>query len=73
VPAVRSVEGSAAVFVGCLATLVVCFGPRTAAVAVALAALLAAVEAASPHGLDNLTLPAAAAVCLRPLLAAGWL
>src|SRR5437764_5796923 len=67
-PAFRSLEGCAAVFVGCFLTLVACFGTASIPAAAVLAAVLAAVEAVSPHGLDNLTLPVAAAVLLRPLL-----
>jgi dolichol kinase len=66
--AVRSLEGSAAVFVGCLAVLVGCFGTDVFAPALLLALVLTAVEALSPHGLDNLTIPAVAACCLRPVL-----
>jgi phytol kinase len=72
-PAVRSVEGCAAVFVGCFLTLVGCFGIGCAPIAAGLALVLMLVEAVSPHGLDNLTLPVASAALLRPLLAAGWL
>lgn len=66
--ATRSLEGSASVFVGCLAVLLACFGPGVLAPALVLALLLMAVEAVSPHGLDNLTIPVVAALCLRPLL-----
>jgi phytol kinase len=72
-PAVRSLEGSAAVFVGCLLTLFACFGTRPVAVVAGISLLLTVVEAVSPHGLDNLTIPIAAALALAPLLAAGWL
>jgi hypothetical protein len=65
--AVRSLEGSAAMFVGCLAVLIACFGSGAIAAAVLLALLLTVVEAVSPHGLDNLTIPVVAALCLRPL------
>jgi dolichol kinase len=65
--AVRSLEGSAAVFVGCLGVLLACFGSGTIAAAVLLALLLTVVEAVSPHGLDNLTIPIVAALCLRPM------
>ncbi len=71
-PAVRSLEGSAAVFVGCLLTLLACFGTDFLPLAAGLALVLTLVEAVSPHGLDNLTLPVASAVLVRPLLAAGW-
>jgi dolichol kinase len=64
---VRSLEGSAAVFVGCLAVLVICFGSGAIAAAVLLALILTVVEAVSPHGLDNLTIPIVAAFCLRPM------
>ncbi|HJZ58099.1 MAG TPA: hypothetical protein VKE74_24370 [Gemmataceae bacterium] len=72
-PAVRSLEGCAAVFAGCFLTLVGCFGVGSIPVAVGLALVLALVEAVSPHGLDNLTLPVASALLLRPLLTAGWM
>jgi dolichol kinase len=65
--AVRSLEGSAAVFVGCLAVLLACFGSGTLVAAALLALLLTVVEAVSPHGLDNLTIPVVAAFCLRPM------
>ena len=68
-PAERSVEGSAAVFVGCFFTLLACFGTGVIVGALVLAVVLTLVEAVSPHGLDNLTIPVAAALCLRPLLA----
>ena len=63
----RSLEGSASVFVGCLAVLLACFGWDTLAPAALLALILTVVEAVSPHGLDNLTIPVVAALCLRPL------
>ena len=63
----RSVEGSAAVFVGCFVTLLACFGTHVLVGALLLAALLTVIEAVSPHGLDNLTIPIAAAVCLRSM------
>jgi dolichol kinase len=44
-PAERSLEGSAAVFVGCLFTLLACFGTDVMAGAVTLALLLTVVEA----------------------------
>jgi phytol kinase len=66
-PAVRSLEGSAAVFAGCFLTLVVCFGPTTIPAAAGLALLLTIVEASSPHGFDNLTIPVVASACFRPL------
>lgn len=72
-PAFRSLEGCAAVFVGCSLTLVACFGTSSIAAVLLLAAVLTAVEALSPHGLDNFTIPVAAALLLRPLLAAGCL
>jgi dolichol kinase len=72
-PAARSLEGSAAFFLGCLLTLFACFGTRPVAVVAGLALLLTVVEAVSPHGLDNLTIPVAAALALAPLLSAGWL
>ena len=62
-----------AVAVGCFLTLVGCFGVGCAPTAAGLAFVLMLVEAVSPHGLDNLTLPIASAALLRPLLAAGWL
>lgn len=72
-PAMRSVEGSAAVFAGCFLTLVGCFGIDSAPAAAGLAFILMLVEAVSPHGLDNLTIPVASAALLRPLFAVGWL
>lgn len=66
--AVRSLEGSAAVFVGCVAVLLVCFGLGVLVPALLLALVLTGVEAVSPHGLDNLTIPVVAACCLRPML-----
>ena len=69
--AVRSVEGSVSVFLGCLAVLLACFGPGVLLAAVALSLVLTAVEAVSPHGLDNLTIPVVAACCLRPALGVG--
>jgi phytol kinase len=69
--ATRSLEGSAAVFVGCLAVLLACFGLSVIGAAVLLALLLTVVEAISPHGLDNLTIPVVAALCLRPMLSLG--
>lgn len=64
-PAIRSWEGSAAVFVGCFLTLIACFGVDVVGIAVVIALILTFVEAVSPHGLDNLTIPVAAALCLR--------
>lgn len=79
-PADRSLEGSTAVFAGCWMVLLACFRPGgqegwpTVLLASAgLAAVLTLVEAATPHGLDNLTIPVVAAVLLKFLLAAGWL
>jgi phytol kinase len=69
----RSLEGSAAMAFGCFLTLLACFGPGVWAVAGGLALVLAAVEAVSPHGLDNLTLPLAASLLLQPMLSYGWL
>lgn len=66
--AVRSLEGSAAVFAGCLTVLLACFGLTVLAPALVLALILTVVEAFSPHGLDNLTIPVVAACCLRPML-----
>ena len=66
--AVRSLEGSAAVFAGCLGVLVGCFGGGVLVPALVLALILTVVEAFSPHGLDNLTIPVVAACCLRPML-----
>jgi len=68
VPATRSLEGSAAVLAGGFAAalaglLFAGIDPRSAVRAAALAAVAgAAVEAASSHGLDNLTVQAAAAL-----------
>jgi phytol kinase len=64
VPAVRSLEGSAAVFVmsgiavllAALASRQVTLGVSWPAKVVAIAAVSAIVEAASPHGWDNLTM-----------------
>jgi phytol kinase len=65
---VRSLEGSASVFVGCFATLIACFGWDVLPGAFAIALVLTLVEAVSPHGLDNLTLPVVAAVVMRLVL-----
>jgi phytol kinase len=64
VPATRSLEGSAAVFVMSAVALVlaaavspyITLGPYGAAKVMAIAAVSALVEAASPHGWDNLTM-----------------
>jgi phytol kinase len=73
-PAGRSVEGSAAVLVTCFLTLVGCFAfnspvrlPEVLAGCLAVAAAVTLVEAVSPSGLDNLTIPVATAALLRPL------
>lgn len=79
-PCTRSVEGSLAVVIGCFVTVVCCFAPAkaaglplllTSAAVVALA--IGVVEAVSPHGLDNLTIPLSSAVLLRGLTFAEWL
>jgi phytol kinase len=69
----RSLEGSAAMGFGCFLTLLACFGPGVWAVAIGVALVLAAVEAVSPHGLDNFTLPLVASLLLQPMLSYGWL
>jgi phytol kinase len=64
VPATRSLEGSAAVFVMSAVALVlaaavspyITLGPYGAATVLAIAAVSALVEAVSPHGWDNLTM-----------------
>jgi phytol kinase len=65
----RSLEGSAAVFAGCFLTLLFCFGTSVIVAVVALAAVLTIVEAVSPHGLDNLTIPVVSALCLHQMMA----
>jgi len=71
VPATRSLEGSAAVLLGGFAAalaglLIAGVAPAPALRAAALAAMVgAAVEAASSHGIDNLTVQAAAALVAR--------
>lgn len=65
VPATRTLEGSAAVFVACLvalaAAVAICpelrfAGPTTALMLVGIAGASALIEAVSPHGWDNATL-----------------
>jgi phytol kinase len=76
----RSLEGSAAVALGCFLTVLLCFGAGGGArwaelvtVAGVVGLALAVVEALSPHGLDNVTIPAASAVLLRGFLWTGLL
>jgi len=64
-PAIRSWEGSASVFAGCFLTYLACFGWESVPSAAAIALLLTFVEAISPHGLDNLTIPVAAAAFMQ--------
>ncbi|HSJ14158.1 MAG TPA: hypothetical protein VK939_07075 [Longimicrobiales bacterium] len=74
VPATRSLEGSAAVFVStalAVGLLLLMGGEpfaRAAGIAAAVAAATAAVEAASHHGLDNLTIQVAASAVAALLL-----
>jgi phytol kinase len=58
-PAHRSVEGSAAVFVTTFAVVFWTWAPATAGLALVVAAVVTVVEAFSPHGLDNLSIPVA--------------
>lgn len=76
----RSIEGSLAVVAASFATVVACFGiwgsvsltPLLVAAAVVSLAI-GLVEAVSPHGLDNLTIPVSSAILLRGLRAFEWL
>jgi dolichol kinase len=63
--ATRSAEGCVAVFASCFLTLLGCFGPMSAPAAATIALVVTLVEAVSPHGLDNLTIPVASAVVLH--------
>ena len=55
----RSVEGSAAVFVATFLVVVAIRTPASVGLALMTAAVVTLAEAASPHGLDNLTIPLA--------------
>ncbi len=79
-PCSRSLEGSLAVVVGSFATIVCCFGPYPfpgmpqllfSAALIGLA--IGVIEALSPHGLDNLTIPLSSAILLRGLAIVHWL
>lgn len=79
-PRSRSVEGSVAVVAGSFATVVCCFAvyPSSSTGQLLLSAAIVAlatgaVEALSPHGLDNLTIPLSSAVLLRALVIFDWL
>jgi phytol kinase len=78
-PAVRSVEGSLAVLVGALAVLLAATSPGRAGVwgwvlaAAGIAVAVAAVEAVSPRGTDNGTVPLASAWLVHESMAAAWL
>jgi dolichol kinase len=74
------VEGSLAVVLASAATVVACFGLWGSAsltfllIAAAVVGLaIGVVEAVSPHGLDNLTIPVSSALLLRGLRAVEWL
>lgn len=71
--AVRSVEGSLCVLVTSFLVVLGCYWETEGVVAgtVLIAVLLTVVEAASPHGWDNFTIPVAAAVGLHGLLGSG--
>jgi phytol kinase len=77
-PTSRSIEGSTAVFVATLAVTLGCFstgeaggmGWLGAVLGIALSVTL--VEAVSPRGSDNFTVPLAAAGLTHLFLAAGW-
>jgi len=77
VPATRSLEGSAAVFVLSAVAVVlaasvsphIALGPYGAAKVLAIAAASAAVEAVSPHGWDNLTMQFVPSALARAWLA----
>lgn len=56
---VRSLEGSSAVFTATLVVILGTHGATAVGVAILLAVAVTVVEAASPHGLDNLTIPLA--------------
>ena len=77
-PAVRSIEGSATVLATSFLTLAACFAlgagerlPEVLAGCLTVAAAVTLVEAVSPSGLDNLTIPLVTAVLLRPLELSG--
>jgi phytol kinase len=53
----RSVEGSAAVFVATFLVILATRLPTSAGLALLIATTVTVAEAASPHGLDNLTIP----------------
>jgi phytol kinase len=56
-PSVRSLEGSSAVFAATLVVVLVTHGSTAVGLALLLAVAVTVVEALSPHGLDNLTIP----------------
>ena len=78
-PAVRSVEGSLAVLFGALAVLLAATSPGRAGVegwllaAAGIAVAVTVVEAVSPRGTDNGTVPLAAAWLVHESRAAEWL
>jgi phytol kinase len=78
-PAVRSVEGSLAVLSGALAVLLAATSPGRAGVegwllaAAGIAVAVTVVEAVSPRGTDNGTVPLAAAWLVHESRAAAWL
>lgn len=69
----KSLEGSLAVFLGAVAGVYICEGPELqqwltfAAAATLVGVAAAVVEALSPRGLDNVTLPFALALLVGPL------
>lgn len=71
----RSVEGSSAVFASTLAImlLAVAHGSHPFASAVLVATAVSLVEALSPKGTDNLSIPLVAAILVHSLLRAGWI
>ena len=77
-PATKTLEGSLAVLLGAVLGVFLCeAGTSTALGSLAVAALVvglaaAVVEAASPHGLDNATLPLALAALIAPLHPMIW-
>jgi dolichol kinase len=78
--ATRSIEGSLAVVFASMATVLLCFGSpsppdwaRALTAAVIVGLTIGIVEAVSPHGLDNLTIPISSAVLLSGLRVMAWI
>jgi len=75
-PSTRTLEGSGAVVVGSFVTVLVCLTflgaalslPAMLLIASIMAIVVAVIEAFTPHGLDNFTIPLGAAITLAALV-----